>query len=30
MNREKVEIFINGEITTDAANELQKEIDFIK
>lgn len=30
MNREKVEIFITGEVTTDAANELQKEIDFIK
>lgn len=28
--KDKVEIFITGDITTEAANELQKEIDFIK
>lgn len=30
MTRDKVEIFINGDISTDAANELLKELDFIK
>ena len=30
MTREKVEIFITGEITTEAANELLKEIEFVK
>lgn len=30
MTRDKVEIFITGEISTDAANELLKEIEFIK
>ena len=30
MTRDKVEIFINGDISTDAANELLKELEFIK
>lgn len=30
INRDTVEIFITGEISTDSANDLQKEIDFIK
>ena len=30
INRDKIEIFINGEITTDSCNDLQKEIDYIK
>lgn len=30
MNREKVEIFITGDITTDTANELLKELEFVK
>lgn len=30
MTRDKVEIFINGDISTDAANELLKELEFVK
>lgn len=30
MIRDKVEIFINGDISTDAANELLKELEFVK
>lgn len=30
MTRDKIEIFITGEITIDAANDLQKELEFVK